>query len=49
MKNKYIYSVLRFVPNPASGEFVNIGAIVGSDENGEWELRTVENAKRARQ
>lgn len=49
MKNRYVYSVLRFCPNPASGEFVNIGAIVGSDDSGEWELRTVENQKRARQ
>jgi len=49
MKTKYTYSTIRFVTNPASGEFVNIGAIVGSDETGEWELRTVENLKRARQ
>lgn len=49
MKNRYVYSVLRFCPNPASGEFINIGAIVGSDDSGEWELRTVGNQKRARQ
>lgn len=49
MDNRYVYSTIRFVPNPASGEFVNIGAIVGSEESGEWELRTVENPKRARQ
>ena len=44
----YFYSTIRFVPNPASGEFVNIGAIAGSDEVGEWEVRTVSNHARAR-
>jgi len=44
----YLYSVLRFVPDPGRGECVNIGAIVGSEEAGEWELRTVENLTRAR-
>jgi len=43
-----MYSVLRFVPDSTRGEFVNIGAIVGSDELEEWELRTVENLRRAR-
>lgn len=45
---RYVYSMLRFVPDPARGEFVNIGAIVGSDESTEWELRLVQNNRRAR-
>lgn len=45
---KYLYSLIRFVPDPATGEFVVIGAIAGSDTSSEWELRTVGNWKRAR-
>ncbi len=45
---RYVYSVVRYVPNPASGEFVNIGAIAGSDEAGDWSLRQAENPRRAR-
>jgi hypothetical protein len=44
----YFYSTIRFVPNPATGEFVNIGAIAGSDAVGDWEVRTVSNHARAR-
>ena len=45
---KYKYSVVKFVPDPIRGEFVNVGIIAGSDDSSEWELRTVENTKRAR-
>ena len=45
---KYWYSVVRFVPDPARGEFVNVAAIVGSEESSEWEVRQVENPVRAR-
>jgi hypothetical protein len=45
---RYLHSVVRFVPDPARGEFVNIGAIVGSEETAEWELRIVVNPKRAK-
>lgn len=45
---RYVYSVVRFVPDPARGEFVNVGAIVGSEEASEWQLRQVENPVRAR-
>lgn len=45
---RYIYSLIRFVPEPARGEFVNVGAIVGSDETSEWQVRQVENPVRAR-
>lgn len=42
------FSLIRFVPDPAKGEFVNIGAIAGSDETGDWELRLVSSPKRAK-
>ena len=45
---RYVYSLVRFVPDPARSEFVNLGAIVGSEEYSEWESRQVENPKRAR-
>jgi hypothetical protein len=45
---RYVYSVIRFVPNTARGEFVNIGAIVGSDEANDWIVRQVGNMGRAR-
>lgn len=42
------FSLIRFVPDPARGEFVNIGALAGSDEAGEWELRLISNLSRAK-
>jgi hypothetical protein len=42
------FSLIRFVPDPARGEFVNIGAVAGSDAAGEWELRLVSNLSRAK-
>jgi hypothetical protein len=46
---KHLYSLIRYVPDPIRGEFVNVGAIAGSDESSEWEVRQVENPARARQ
>ncbi len=45
---RYMYSVIRFVPDPVRGEFVNVGVLAGSDESSEWDLRMVESLKRAR-
>jgi hypothetical protein len=45
---RFVYSVVRFVPDPARGEFVNVGAIVGSEESSEWQLRQIDNPVRAR-
>lgn len=45
---RHIYSLVRFVPDPARGEFVNVGAIVGSEESSEWQIRQIENPVRAR-
>jgi hypothetical protein len=44
---KYQYSLVRCVPEPRTGEFINIGAIAGSSEEGDWATREIENLKRA--
>lgn len=45
---RFIYSIIQFVPDAVRGEFVNVGAIVGSDETFQWEIVQVANLKRAR-
>jgi hypothetical protein len=45
---KHVYSLIRYVPDPVRGEFVNVGAIAGCDESSEWEIRQVANPARAR-
>jgi Protein of unknown function (DUF3037) len=45
---KHMYCVIRYVPDPIRGEFVNVGAIAGSDDSSEWEVRQVDNPARAR-
>lgn len=44
---KYQYSVIRFVPSPTRGEFVNLGIIVGSDATDEWTMDLVGKKNRA--
>lgn len=44
----YDYSLVKFVPDAARGEVVNLGAIAGSDETGDWEFRAISNFVRAR-
>lgn len=44
----YVYSVVKFVPDPARAEAVNFGALAGDDETGDWELRTISNFGRVR-
>lgn len=44
---KYLYSVVRFVPSPVRGEFVNVGLIVGSDQTREWQMDVVRSMARA--
>lgn len=41
-------SVVRFVPDPAKGEFINVGAIAGNDGSEEVEVRAVSNWSRAK-
>lgn len=45
--SRFVYSVVRFVPDPARGEFINVGAIAGSEESSEWAVRQVSNSTRA--
>lgn len=45
---RYIYALVRYVPDPFREEFVNVGAIVGSEQTGEWEIFQVSNLQRAR-
>ncbi len=45
---RYTYSLIRFVPDPFREEQVNVGALVGNDETGEWEVIAVGNLARAR-
>lgn len=40
------YSVLRFVPDPARGEFVNVGVLVGSDTTRECRVTLTRRSKR---
>jgi hypothetical protein len=42
----YHYSLLRFVPDPARGEFINLGILAGDDDARDWELRLVQNLRR---
>jgi len=44
----YHFSIVRFVPDPAKGEFINVAAIAGSDVEESWEIRAVGNWKRAK-
>lgn len=44
---KYQYSMIRFVPSPIRGEFVNLGLIIGSDQTGEWLVEVVSSMSRA--
>lgn len=45
---RYWTSIVRFVPDPARGEFINVGAIAGTDETDDWQIRTVANWTRAK-
>lgn len=47
MARRYIYSLVRCVPDPRTGEFVNIGAIAGDADTGDWAVRQVSSERRA--
>ena len=36
---RYVYSLVRCVPDPRTGEFVNVGAIAGDPFTGDWSVR----------
>lgn len=44
----YKFALIRFVPDPARGEFVNIGAIAGEDGTDDWGVRWIANYTRAK-
>ena len=44
---RYVYTVVKFVPDTAPAECVNVGVIVGSDETGEWAMQRVSDTARA--
>jgi len=45
---KWWFSVVRFVPDPFRGEFVNVGVIAGSDDTAEWDIRFEETGSKKR-
>src|SRR5260221_14556979 len=46
--NRYLYSLVRCVPDPRTGEFVNVGAIAGDPVTGDWSVRQIANESRIR-
>jgi hypothetical protein len=46
--SRYVYSLVRCVPDPATGEFVNVGAIAGNPDTGDWSVRQVSNERHVR-
>ncbi|HEX7292083.1 MAG TPA: DUF3037 domain-containing protein [Conexibacter sp.] len=44
----YTYTLIRFVPDAARGEFVNIGAIAGDEKADDWDVRWISNYTRAK-
>jgi hypothetical protein len=44
----YLYSLVRCMPDPRTGEFVNLAAIAGSPVTGDWSMRQVHDESRAR-
>jgi hypothetical protein len=44
---RYRYSLVRCVPEPWTGEFINVGAIAGSSDEGDWAARQIGNFQRA--
>ena len=45
---RHVYSIVRFVPDPANGECVNLGLLAGSEDSEEWVLQVVTQRERAR-
>lgn len=37
--SRYVYSIIRCLPYPRTGEFVNYGAIAGDPSTGDWDIR----------
>ncbi|MFC4535068.1 DUF3037 domain-containing protein [Sphaerisporangium dianthi] len=43
---RYIYSIVRCLPDPRTGEFVNVGAVAGDPATGDWAVRRLSNTDR---
>lgn len=46
--SRYVYSLVRCVPDPRTGEFVNVGAIAGNPATGDWSVRQLSSENRVR-
>lgn len=46
--SRHVYSIVRCLPDPRTGEFVNIGAIAGDPDTGRWAIRQLSNTERIR-
>src|SRR6266702_8274212 len=46
--SRYVYSLVRCVPDPRTGEFVNVGAIAGDPATGDWSVRQLSSENRVR-
>lgn len=46
--HRYVYVLVRCVPEPRTGEFINMAAIAGRPEVGDWSIRRVGSDARAR-
>ncbi|MFC4585342.1 DUF3037 domain-containing protein [Sphaerisporangium corydalis] len=44
----YLYSIVRCLPDPRTGEFVNFGAIAGNPDIGDWSIRQLSKVDRIR-
>ncbi|MEV7014049.1 DUF3037 domain-containing protein [Streptosporangium sp. NPDC051022] len=47
--SRYIYSIVRCLPEPRTGEFVNYGAIAGDPATGDWGVRQLHRTDRVRE
>lgn len=45
---RYLYALVRCVPHPRTGEFINLGAIAGDPATGDWAVRQVNSERHAR-
>jgi hypothetical protein len=43
---RYIYSIVRCLPDPRTEEFVNVCAIAGDPKTGDWAVRGLSGAER---
>lgn len=47
MDSVFQYAIVRCVPEPRTGEFMNIGAIAGNPDTGDWAVRRISSEARA--